>query len=32
MAALRPPGAGRLNPDQAVRVFNRMEETLNVRQ
>jgi hypothetical protein len=29
---LRLHPKARLNPDQAVRVFNRMEETLNVRQ
>ena len=29
---LRLHPKARLNPDQAVRIFNRMEETLNVRQ
>jgi hypothetical protein len=32
LGELRLHPKARLNPDQAVRVFNRMEETLNVRQ
>jgi hypothetical protein len=32
LSELRLNPKAKLNPDQAVRVFNRMEETLNVRQ
>jgi hypothetical protein len=32
LSELRLNPKAKLNPEQAVRVFNRMEETLNVRQ